>query len=166
MRCSTPVRELLRAEETRATSLHTRGSGLAGFVGVIVSVSAAVGRDALSADLSDGLGLLAVALFATALAALLAAVLCVVLRVLLPQSHETLAMSDVRRYPLPDFVFQDKVMVQGRTMRGLIEELGSQRGLNDARARGLQHSYTLLLVGLGLGSGQAIILGLAAVDVL
>ncbi len=32
------VRELLRAEEARATSLNPRGSGLAGFVAIIVSL--------------------------------------------------------------------------------------------------------------------------------
>lgn len=46
------VRELLRAEEARATSLNTRGSGLAGFVGLIVSLSASLGQRALSVDLT------------------------------------------------------------------------------------------------------------------
>ncbi len=106
------VRELLRAEDSRATSLTGRGSGLAGFLGLIISLSASVGQRAVSASLRTGWKAAAITLFALALISLVTSVVVVVLRVLLPRSYRNLAMSEVSRYPLPEFVFAEKVMVQ------------------------------------------------------
>jgi ABC-type transport system involved in multi-copper enzyme maturation permease subunit len=160
------VRELLRAEDSRATSLTARGSGLAGFVGLIISLSATVGQRAVSASLPPGWKAATIALFALALIALVSAVIVVVLRVLLPQSYRNLAMSEVSRYPLPEFVYAEKVMVQGRTMRGHIDALATERDRNDGKARGLRCAYLLLIAGLGLAAVDAVILALHAAQVL
>lgn len=160
------VRELLRAEDARATSLTSRGSGLAGFLGLIISLSATVGQRAVSASLGAGWKAATIGLFALALIVLIAAVIVVVLRVLLPKSYRNLAMSEVSRYPLPEFVYADKVMVQGRTMRGQIDALATERDRNDAKARGLRCAYVLLIVGLGLAAADAIILALHAAQVI
>ncbi len=160
------VRELLRAEDSRATSLTSRGSGLAGFLGLIISLAASVGQRAVSASLPAGWKAATIALFAVALIALVWAVVVVVLRVLLPKSYRNLAMSEVSRYPLPEFVYAEKVMVQGRTMRGQIDALATERDRNDAKARGLRHAYLLLIVGLGLAAADAIILALHAAQVI
>lgn len=160
------VRELLRAEEARATSLNTRGSGLAGFVGLIVSLSASLGQRALSVDLAGVPEVIAIVLFAAALGLLVAAVLVVVLRVLAPQSYRNLAMSEVRRYALPEFVFAEKVMVQGRTLRGLIDALATERDRNDRKARALRTAYVLLVTGLAAAAAEALILAVDAASVL
>ncbi len=160
------VRELLRAEETRATSLNTRGSGLAGFIGIIVSLSGTVGRDVLAAGLAMEARIVAVALFVAALGVLITSVIVVVLRVLAPQSYRNIAMAEVSRYALPEFVNQDKVMVEGRTMRGLIDALASERDRNDRKARALRCAYILLVVGLFLIAGDAVILARDAAKIL
>jgi hypothetical protein len=160
------VKDLLRSEEARATSLNTRGSGLAGFIGIIVSLSVTVGRDVLSADMALSARLVAIVVFVAALGVLVASVIIVVVRVLAPVSYRNIAMSEISRYALPEFVQQEKVMVEGRTMRGLIDALASERDRNDRKARSLGRAYNLLVAALCLVAGEAIILALDAAKIL
>ena len=44
------VRHLLEEENSRDQSFNTRGVGLAGFVGIVVSLSTTLGHDALAAN--------------------------------------------------------------------------------------------------------------------
>jgi hypothetical protein len=55
---------------------------------------------------------------AAALLALVAAVFVAVVKVLLPRPGITISTEEVERYPLPESIFQDKVMIQGRLMWG------------------------------------------------
>jgi hypothetical protein len=154
------VRDLLGSEEARATGLNTRGSGLAGFVGLIVSITVGFGQRALAVKVADAWKITAAALFVLALVILVATVAATVLRVLLPQSYRSIATAEVRRYATRALVSQPKVMVQGRVLRGLIEALATERLRNDAKAIWLRRSYIALVVGLALAAADGAILAL------
>ena len=62
------VKGLVDAENTRSESFNSRGSGVAGFAGIVVSVSAAAGPKVLSKDVGDAVRWVAAALLAVALA--------------------------------------------------------------------------------------------------
>lgn len=145
------VRDLLRDEDARAQSLNARASGLTGFVGVILSVAAAagaLGTRGAAAGLHQAVSVTVALLVAGALACLVAAVVMVVAKVLLPSPGITIATEEVERYPLPEFITQEAVMVRGYLMRGLISALKRERDRNEQKARWLKTSYLTVCTGL------------------
>jgi hypothetical protein len=99
------VRHLLDEENSRDQSFNTRGVGLAGFVGIVVSLSTTLGHDALAADWGAPWKEIAVGLFAGALASLVGSVVVVVLRVLRPREAASLGIAEVEKYPLPEYIY-------------------------------------------------------------
>ena len=160
------VRDLLAAEEARDQSFNTRGVGLAGFVGIIVSLSTSLGRDALQIDAALGWRVSAVALFGLALAFLLSTVVIVVRGVLAPRETAHLSYDEVAQYPLPRNVYQAKVLTQGRTLRGLVEVLGIERGRGTAKARRLHQAYGSLIAALACIATLGLMLGLSDAEVI
>lgn len=154
------VRELLAAEESRDQSFIGRGVGLAGFLGIIISVSTTLGRDLLQGDLPDPWVAISLGLFVGALAFLLIAVGLVVGGVLLPKETAHLAYAEVARYPLPENVYQHRVMTQGKVLRGLVEVLSIERGRGDKKAHRLRWGYRLMMAGLLCIAALGSILGL------
>ncbi|HEY4812216.1 MAG TPA: hypothetical protein VIH71_14270 [Solirubrobacteraceae bacterium] len=154
------VRHLLDEENSRDQSFNTRGVGLAGFVGIVVSLSTTLGHDALAADWGAPWKGIAVGLFAGALASLVGSVVVVVLRVLRPREAASLGIAEVEKYPLPEYIYAPKVMNQGSTMRGLIDALVIERSRAGSKATGLHWGYRLLLVGLACISILGFLLGL------
>ncbi len=155
------VRQLLEAEESRDQSFNTRGVGLAGFAGIIVSLSTTLGRDALQADLASGWQWLTIGLFGGALLLLLATIAVVVVGVLFPKETAQLSYAQVSRYPEPEAVYQHRVMTQGRALRGLVEVLGVERQRGDRKVKSLRWSYRLLMSGLACIASLGFIIGLA-----
>jgi hypothetical protein len=141
------VKDFLADEDSRAQSLNARATGLAGFVGLIVSLAAVVGR-ADSAEFSRRLQLTLGVLLIAALVLLLGAVLTAVLFVLLPKGYQVIASEEVDQYPTYRFVSEDTVMAQGRLMTGLVKTLAIERQRNSVKATALKLSY--FLVGLGI----------------
>lgn len=154
------VRALLAEEDSRDQSFNTRGVGLAGFVGIVVSLSSTLGREALSATWGAPWKGIAVALFGAVLLFLIASAIAVVRGVLQPREASSLSMSDVERFALPEFVFRPKVVNQGFIMRGLIEALAIERGRAGRKASGLRWGYRFLLAGLASISILGFLLGL------
>jgi hypothetical protein len=154
------LRELLAAEESRDQSFNARGVGLAGFVGIIVSLSTTLGRDALRADLADAWQVVATALFGAALVLLLASVIVVVLGVLGPKQSAHLSYAEVSRYASPERIYQHKVMSQGRSMQWHIGVLGIERERAGKKARWLRWGYGTLIGGLVCIASLGFILGL------
>jgi hypothetical protein len=149
------VRDLVKEEDARAESLNGRASGLTGFVGLILSVAAAagaVGGSGTTAGLHHWSRIVVGGSVAAALLALVAAVFVSVVKVLLPSGGITFSMEEVERYPLLESVSQEKVMIQGRLMRGFVEALTRERQRNDSKARWLKLSYIVVCVALGLVS--------------
>jgi hypothetical protein len=139
----------LRDEERdRDQSFTVRGVGLAGFAGVILSLSNTVARPALQADLSGALDAVSLALFIVAALALVAALGFTLFGVLLPREAISLGSDEISRFISHEFVNAHKAMAQGREMRGLIRSLLRQRVRNDVKARWLRHAYVALSVGL------------------
>jgi len=154
------VRHLLEEENSRDQSFNTRGVGLAGFVGIIVSLNTTLGHDALAANWGTPWKGLAVGLFAGTLASLVGSVVVVVIGVLRPRETATLGMAEVEKYPLPEYIYAPKVMNQGRIMRGMIDALVIERSRAGSKATGLHWGYRLLLVGLACISILGFLLGL------
>jgi len=142
------VRYLLAEENSRDQSFNTRGVGLAGFVGIVVSLSTTLGHDALAADWGAPWKGIAVGLFAGALTSLVGSVVVVVMGVLRPRETASLGIAEVEKYPLPEYIYAPKVMNQGSIMRGLIDALVIERSRAGSKATGLHWGYRLLLVGL------------------
>jgi hypothetical protein len=160
------VRDLLDAEDRRDQSFNARGVGLAGFVGIIVSLSTTLGRDALQADLPDGWKWVTIVLFGAALLLLLATVIVVVRGVLVPQETPGLSYSEVATYPDPEAVYQHRVMTQGKVMHGLVEALGIVRQRAGGKARALRWSYRLLIAGLMCIAALGFVIGLSDAGVI
>jgi hypothetical protein len=154
------VRGLLAAETARNQSFVSRGVGLAGFVGIIVSLSTTLGRDALHAHLAGAWQTATIALFGAALLLLLAAVIVVVLGVLGPKQSAHLSYAEVSRYALPERIYQHKVMTQGRSLRGVIEVLAIERQRAGRKAMWLRWGYGNLVGGLVCIAALGFILGL------
>jgi hypothetical protein len=147
------VRDLLGQEDARSQSLNVRGSGLTGFVGVILSVAAAAGAVGISGQqdkLHSCVALAVGLLVASALVALAASVVFVVVKVLIPSPGITIATEEIERYPYPEFITQSPAMIQGYLMRGLIDALNRERERNEEKARWLKTSYLLVCLGLVL----------------
>src|SRR5581483_339191 len=94
------VRALLAEEDSRDQSFNTRGVGLAGFVGIVVSLSATLGREALSASWGSPWKGIAVGLFGAVLVSLLLSAVAVVQGVLQPKEASSLSMTDVEKFAL------------------------------------------------------------------
>jgi hypothetical protein len=154
------VRHLLAAEESRDQSFIGRGVGLAGFLGIIISLSTSLGRDLLQGDLPQGWTVTSMVLFGGGLVLLLLAVAFVVGGVLLPRDAAHLAYSEVARYPMPDQVYQHRVMTQGKILRGLVDVLRIERERGDRKAKGLRWGYRLMIGGLLCIAALGTILGL------
>ena len=149
------VRDLVKDEDARAQSLNARASGLTGFVGLILSVAAtagAVGGRGTTNGLHHWSRVVVGVSVAAALLALVVAVFVAVVKVLLPRPGIAISMEEVERYPLPESVSQDKVVIQGQLMWGFVDTLKRERQLNESKARWLKLSYVVVCVGLGLVS--------------
>ena len=148
------------SEQSRDQSFIARGVGLAGFVGIIVSLSTTLGRDALNAELAHSWMIAATALFGAALLLLLASVIVVVLGVLGPRQSAHVSYATVSRYADPVNIYQHKVMSQGRALRGLIDVLAIERERAGSKARWLRWGYGTLIGGLVCIASLGFILGL------
>lgn len=155
------VGEFLSAEDAREQSFNTRAGGLAGFVGIIVSISAAVGKVALDEDPSEWATIAGGIFFGVAMIALVASLLISITRVLIPQEGAAIAIGDIENYPNWGHIDQEKVMVQGKILRGLVTALAKDRQRNDKKATALGRAYAALLVGIG---ALAVFGGILAID--
>jgi len=160
------VRDFLRAEDDRGQGLITRGSGVATFAGLIVSVLGVLGRQILDQPVDSTAKEAAALAFISAFTLLILTVAIALWGLLWPRSYDTISMEEIERYPYPEFVFADRVMVQGRTMRGLIEGLASERKRNARKAFWLKWAYSTLSLGLVSVAVAALILTAEGVNVL
>jgi hypothetical protein len=139
---------LLDEERQRDQSSITRAIGVAGFAGVVLSLSNTVARPALRAPLEPWADVLTLVLFISAIVLLAAAVAVALFGVLQPRASIALGSAEIASFDKPTFVFADVAMAQGRVMRGLISALLRQRARNNKKARALRWSYRLLAGGL------------------
>jgi hypothetical protein len=151
------VRHLADAENARTLAFDSKSTWLGGFSGTILALTTAVGRDAFALSLKPWLHDALVALYISS-AVLLTAAAVAALSVLLPKSFFTIAISEIERYPFQPFVTMDKVMVQGRVMRGLIASLKQERRVNSKKAFRTQAALVSLVAGLLCVLGQALII--------
>jgi hypothetical protein len=153
------ARQLVSDEEQRANSLMTRGSGLAGFAGIILALAGAATKS--GHGLHGSLRIWIAYLSAAALTSLAMAVIVVVVGVLVPTSGVTIAMTEVEKFPTNEMVRQEKVLVQGSFLRGLVHSLGRERLRNGFRAKALRLGYVCLCVGLLLVTSVGVTLAIS-----
>ena len=140
-------------------ALETRASALAGFAGVILTLAGAVGSVEGASRQPHGAKIVIVISFGLGLALLVATILVSVLLVLRPRPVEKLAMQEVARYPTHEFVYRDKVEIQGRTLRGLVTSLASLRDASDVMGRRLRWAYLVFAAGLICIAVESFVLG-------
>jgi uncharacterized membrane protein SirB2 len=155
------VGEFLSSEDSREQSFNTRAGGLSGFVGIIISISAAVGKVALDENRSHWATAAGGVVFGLAMLALVISLVIAITKVLIPQEGAAIAISDIENYPNWEYVAGEKYMVQGEILRGLVIALARDRQRNDAKATALRRAYIALLCGIVL---LAIFGGILAVD--
>lgn len=156
------VRDLLQAEDTREQSFNTRAGGLASFVGIIVSLTTAGGKLAFDEHLSHRATILGTVAFGVAMAALLVTLLMAIVKVLVPQESAAISMKTIQRYPNWEYIAQDKVMVQGEILHGLIAALAKDRERNSSKATWLRRAYIALLIAVVGLIAFGVILGMDA----
>lgn len=157
------VRDLLRAEDSRAASLTSRGTSVAGFVGILVSVATGFART-LASDVPRLSGWerdWALRALIGGLVLLSIAGVVAVLGVVLPASGWGIATEEVQAYDQPDFVFAAVVLVKGRVLRGLIDTLASERSRNERKATALKSALIALVLGVLCLAVEAAIIGRA-----
>jgi hypothetical protein len=77
-------------------------------------------------------------------------------------AFETIATSELARYPNYEFVTQDRGMIQGRVLRGIVTSVAQMRERNNARSRWLKVGYVTLLAGIALVVVSASTIGYAS----
>jgi hypothetical protein len=100
-----------------------------------------------------------VAVYLISLAALTSAV-AIAIFALLPRERMMLGIAYVRRFPTGSEVAKAPVMVQGETMRGLIDTLAADRSLNQQIARWVFRAFVLLFFGLLLVALEAAVIAI------
>jgi hypothetical protein len=156
------VRAFLAEEDGREQSFNTRAGGLAGFVGIIVTLATAAGRIALDQDPSCLATVLGATAFAVAMGGLVVSLVIAVTKVLVPQEGAAIAMETIENYPNWMYVSQEKVMVQGELLQGLISALAKDRQRNSSKAKWLRRAYKALLVGIAALAAFGAILAIDA----
>src|SRR5207302_6202294 len=136
------MRDLLRAEDSRSGSLTSRGTSVAGFVGILISVATAFAKTLASGAPTMGATArqFALRLLIAGLALLSLAGLASVLGVVFPAPGWALGDEEVQQYDQPEFVFAATVLVKGRVLRGLIDTFVSERHRTDRKATALKIS--------------------------
>lgn len=134
------VRDLLHAEQAREQSLLSRASSLAGFAGLLIPVSIAGGAGIFSLKLGVSWQDAAFSILAIGLLALGTTIGLAVIGVNHPREAVGIAIAEVEQYPSFAFVSQQPAFVEGRTMRGLIEVLATERKRNNSRATSLRRA--------------------------
>lgn len=158
------ARQLLGDEDSRASSLNGRGTALSGFVGVILSLSAAGGAGLGSGAIAqlDHWARVAVAvLISTALITLIAAVIAIVGKVLLPYPGKTIGLQDTDHWIDPLYTDRSLVSTEGYLLDGYTQALRTERERNDKKAKWLGRGYIIVCCGLIL---VAIAGGIATLD--
>lgn len=152
------VRGLITDEEQHASSLMSRGSGLAGFAGIILALAGVAARS--TSGLGSPFGAIVVGLSAGAFVSLALAVIVVVVGLLVPRGRLVFSATEIRRYPTNDVMSKDRVSVQSLFLRALVRSLELERKRNQRGSAALRLGYALLCFGLALVTAVGVTLTL------
>jgi hypothetical protein len=143
------ARALRDAESSRGESLDAKAATLAGFAGVVLSVTAAFAtRSTLHTTASSAVFAISLALLVGAGGAALGA--------LLPRRTAQPDVSELERFLSPQLATTRAADVQSRTVRASASIVRHNRAVNDRKARLLQLAATLLACGLVALAGFAL----------
>jgi hypothetical protein len=150
---SQQAKDLREAERERAEGLDSKASSLAGFTGVILSLTATLVSRAPTLTDAELVALIG------SLTLLAAAAAVAILGVIVPQAYKTLPVSELRKYLTPPFYSSLRHDVQARTLRATIRQIDHNRKLNSDKAKRLRAASVLLLSGLAGVAALALIIG-------
>lgn len=160
------VRGLLEDEDARSASVNARATQLVSFTAVLLALAAGLGaRDIVDPELSAEQKWVAVVFFMLGLAGLTWTIGTTIFGTLMPSSYETIAQEELDLYET-ELPYEDPTNVRGRTMRGLIQALRTQRRRNDTRVRHLRWSYWGLVGAIVAFAGVGATIGLDRIGVL
>jgi hypothetical protein len=147
------VQKLSESEELRGQSFNQRAAWLLGFVGVVLTLTVGQAREVVSTDLGSvgepvSVGLLAIAAVLLLWAAKLA------IDVLKPQDIWHIEREEVERYASRVYVSEERPLVEGRTMRGLIRQFSEEREANNTKSEVFEQSARRLLWSFGFLAAQ------------
>jgi hypothetical protein len=143
---------LAAAEEARTDGLDRKATSLAAFASLVVSISLALASSVARVGVIGTLMLfLGLALMCGAAAA--------AVRALIPEQHVSLGMAYVRRFPTRLELTKPADQVRGETLLGLTRAIAREREVNSRKAKTVRLGLFLLLGGLALLVGEALILG-------
>jgi len=150
------MQKLSESEESRGQSFNQRAAWLLGFAGVILTLTVGQARQVTTTDLG-ALG----EPFSAALLAIAAALLLwaskLAIDVLKPRDVWHIGREEVERYVTQAFVSEEKPLVQGRTMKGLIRQFSEERAANNDKSRIFEKACLRLLWSFGFLAGQIVI---------
>jgi zinc transporter ZupT len=156
------VRDLLRTEDGREQSLNARGTALAAFAGLLMTLAAAVAAPTFERHVARWWKLAAILLLAGVLIALLATIGLAIFGVLRPRVTLAFSIREVRDYRTRRVVTKERVQIQGHVLHGLVDVLAVERDRVSRKTAHLNRAYNFLGVAMMLFAALWLILGLHA----
>lgn len=149
------IRELLQGEDRRADSLNSRGTGLGGFAGIIVSLSSGLAGQLVNRRIES---LPASLLLGASVVVLVLAIALLLFGVLRTRSVLTTSIEEVQLYLDQRFLEKPPTWARGRIVATLAIRLAEQRRRNDAKATWLNRAATLVALGIAGAAGTGLTL--------
>jgi len=150
------MQKLSESEESRGQSFNQRAAWLLGFAGVILTLTVGQARQVVTTDLGWVGEPLSVALLAIT-AGLLLWASKLAIDVLKPRDVWHIGREEVEHYATQAFVSEEKPLIEGRTLKGLIRQFSEERGANNDKSKLFEKACLRLLWSFGFLAAQILI---------
>jgi hypothetical protein len=147
-------------ERERGRALDTKCASLAGFTGLILSITAALTPALVDHKLGTVGKPLAETTFGLAILFLLAAVLLAIEGVLMPQKYRSMGTAQVANFSLPNIQAQEAVWVHRSMLGALSAILAQDRPVNNCKAKLTKWVGRCLAIGFIAVSVDAVIIAI------
>jgi len=145
---------VIEDERSRGDTADTKAGQLVGFIGVILAVDAALGRDVFDQGISGVYSDLFVGLFALSLASLVAGAFIAIRGLLRPQQTLALRRADVERFADGDLVLAESIEVKRTLIRTYGAELVAEEDRNNRKLSVVNRAGLLLMIGVFALAGE------------
>lgn len=139
------ARELERAERDRTGGLDTKAASLVAISGVMLGLTATIGKELGS--LTGTPEKVSQASYAVALLALLVAIGAAAWAIW-PRSFLTFSLLEIEQYPTREYVSRQSLLVRGTTLRGFVNSVAFARKVNERKGKWLKRAFGSFLIGL------------------
>ena len=149
---------IVEDKHSRGQTTDGRAAQLVGFVGVILAIDAAFGRDVLDHGISGAYADLFVAFFAASLSALVLGAFIAIRGVLLPQVTLAFMRRDLTSLADGDAMLAEPIEIKRTLIRTYGEDLVSEEQRNDRKLAVVNRAALLLMLGVLLLACGGVIL--------